>query len=134
MFTLINSNTLLIELDPVQIIEKQYPSVAFDITATWLMPYQQAKVKIKECWIENFELTQFEQILQSFIKTETNIVKLCNMSSEPILQFNRTDEKIIFEFIAQDTAKMGTVIIKTTLYYQEVVEILENIKKWAKWW
>jgi hypothetical protein len=134
MFTFINSDSLNIEFDPIQIVERHYPSVAFNITAIWTMPYQQAKIEIKEYWIANSELNQFEQDFQDFIKNRNDFVKLCNMGLEPILKFSRTDEKIIFELIAQDTAKIGTLMIKTELYSQELLAILENIKSWAKWW
>jgi hypothetical protein len=133
MFTLIQSSPLEVTFDPV-FTEERLPSVAFDITANWVMPYQQAQIIIKECWVEHSELNRFESQLKQLINKQLDNVKLSNMSLEPIIQFSRNSDKVIFEFVSIDTGKMGTVSIKTNLYEQELTEIIQNIKNWGKWW
>lgn len=133
MFTLIQSSPLEVTFDPVS-TEERLPSVAFDITANWGMPYQQAQIIIKECWLEYSELNRFENELKQLINRQLDNVKLSNMSLEPVIQFSRSSDKVTFEFVSTDTANMGTVSIKTNLYEQELAEIIQNIKNWGKWW
>ena|SRR6185295_8839556 len=133
MFTLIQSSPLEITLDPIA-AEERLPSAAFDITADWIMSYQQARIVIKECWLEYSELNRFEKDLKILLDGQIENAELKNMSLEPIMSFRRNGKKFDFEFNASDTAKMGTVSIKTDLYKQELIEIIQNIKDWAKWW
>lgn len=133
MFTLIETTPLEIYLDPVS-TQERLPSVAFDITINWVMPYQNAQINIKECWLEYSELKRFENELKQFINLQTNSVNLNNMSSVPIIMLKKDSEKIIFEIMVTDSASMGVISIKIYLYEQELVEMAQNIKNWAKWW
>jgi hypothetical protein len=133
MFPLIDSAPLEIVFDPVS-TEERLPSVAFNITAKWSMPFQQAEIIIKECWFEYSELNRFEDDLKQLVNRQIHSVKLSNMSLIPIMRFRRIGDKVSFEFIANDSADMGTVSIQTNLYELEINEIAENIKNWAKWW
>ena len=133
MFTFIKSSPLEIKFDPV-LTEERLPSVAFDIIANWVMPYQQAQVTVKECWFEYSELNCFEEDLKKFMNQQIETVKLSNMSLEPIMLFGRNSGKVTFEFLAGDSAQIGTVLIKTNLYEQELADIILNIKNWDKWW
>ncbi len=134
MFTFIHSINLEIDLDPVKTEDHYHPSVAFDITAIWEMPFQKAKIEINECWFENSELNQFQENLQILFEKRTDSVNLCDMSLKPIFQFNRLNEEIIFELNVQDSFLMGTITLRTEIADQELLEILERMKSWAKWW
>jgi hypothetical protein len=114
MFTLIQSLNLEITFDTVA-IEEHPPSVAFDVTANWKMPYQQAQIVIKECWFEYSELNQFEENLRQFVKKQNNFVKLSNMNLQSTLQFNRNNNEVIFQFEISDNFNLGTIIIRTEI-------------------
>jgi hypothetical protein len=133
MFTLIHSLNLEITFDTVA-VEEQFPSVAFDITVNWKMPNQQAQILIKECWFVYSELNQFEENLNHLFKRQKNFVELSNMSLQPILQFNRNGDEVIFSFKTINNFESGTIMLTTEIDYQELLEILERIKTWAKWW
>lgn len=130
---MIRSSPLEITLDPTA-IEDRLPSAAFDVTAEWKMPYQQARIIIKECWLEYKELNRFEADFSNLIDGRIEKVKLSDMSSDQIMLFKKNDDQYDFEFIAKDTANMGTILIKSRLYGQELIEIARNMKDWAKWW
>lgn len=98
------------------------------------MPFQEAKIIVKECWFEYSESNRFENDSKAFIERRIDVLRLSNMSSKPIIQFRRDGGKIVFEFMMSDSFDMGTVSIKTNLYEQELIEINRNIKNWAKWW
>ena len=99
------------------------------------MPYQQAQITAKECWFGHIELNEFEENLKHLSKRQGDYIKLLNMNSKPIIQFSRTDlGEILFQFKVGDTFDMGTITIETTLGDQELLEIIENMKNWAKWW
>jgi len=134
MFTLINSANLNVELDPVETIESQRPSVAFNIVITWTTTFQRTKIEIKEHWLEYFELNQFQEHLQHFIEKQNDLVKLGDMPFEPVLQLNRVDENIYFEVKCEAQFPMGAITLKTEIEDDEVVEILERMRTWAKWW
>jgi len=133
MFPLINSNYLQCELDPVE-TDNYYPSVAFDITLTLMTTFQRTKIEIKECWIENYKLNQFQKNLQHFIEKQNDLVKLSDMSSEPVLQFTRNDNKIFFEVKSDARIPLSIITLKTEIDNDELSAILERIKGWAKWW
>lgn len=134
MFALISSLNLDVDFDPVS-TDGIYLSVAFDVTANWKMPYQQAQITAKECWFGHFELNQFEENLRHLSKRQNDLVKLSDIGTKPIMHFSRTDlGEILFQFKVGDTFDMGTITIETTLEDQELLEIIDNIKNWAKWW
>ena len=134
MFTLINSVNLKVILEPVQ-TSAGYPSVAFDITLVWETISQTTKVDIKECWFANYDLNQFQENLQPFLKKQTSLVKLVDMSSEPILQFNRVEEdRIFFEAKVDGRFPIGMIKLKTEIENDELVKVLERMRNWAKWW
>ena len=133
MFPFIHSSPLEITFDPVS-TEERLPSVAFDITAKWMMPHQEAEIIIKECWFEYTALNRFEEDLKQFTSRQIYVLELSNMNLKPIIQIRRDSDEVIFEFMVSDLFDMGTVSIKTNLYEQELVEITQNIKNWAKWW
>ncbi|HEX8286727.1 MAG TPA: hypothetical protein VF556_01950 [Pyrinomonadaceae bacterium] len=133
MFTLIQSSPLEITLDPVS-TEERLSSVAFDITAKWTMPYQNAQIVVKECWFEYSELNNFEVELKQLINRQIDDLKFNNMSLEPIMVFRRNNEKFSFEFLAIDSSNIGIASIKTNLFEQELIEITQNVRNWSKWW
>jgi hypothetical protein len=133
MFTLVKSPPLLITFDPV-LTEERLPSVAFDITAKWEMPYQNATIVIRECWFALTELKRFEGELTRLSGGQTTELKLNNMSEGSVLQFEKHGDQVKFELAASDSAGLGTVSIKTSVYGQEILDIIENIKNWDKWW
>jgi len=91
MFTFINSLNLEITFDTVA-VEEQLPSVAFQVTAKWEMPNQQAQIVIKESWFEYSELNQFEENLLQLVKRQIDFVKLPDISSKSVLQFSQIDD------------------------------------------
>lgn len=99
-----------------------------------MMPFQEARISLKDCWFQYPLLNQFEDDLKRLLKREKDDAKLEDMSSNPIIELKRNNEKLTFKLIATDTMDMGTVSIKTNLYEQELIEIIENIKNWSKWW
>ena len=97
-----------------------------------MMPHQQAKIIIKECWFEYSELNRFEEDLKPFINRQIDVLELSNMSLKPIIHFRKDSDKVIFEFVVSDSFDMGTVSNKANPYEQELVEITQNIKNRAK--
>lgn len=134
MFTLINSFNLRIELDPVETEDKYRPAVAFNITTLYTTTFQTTKIEIKRCWIEYFELSQFQENLQSFIEKRIDVAELLDMGLEPVLQFGRENDFIHFKLKNEANFPMGKVTLKIEIENDELIEILERMKNWAKWW
>lgn len=134
MFILVNTANLVIEFDPVQTEDKYHPSVAFDIGVIWLATSLKTKIEFKNFWIEHYELNQFQKNLQTFIEERTDLVKLCDMSLEPVMQFSRTDKNTFLEINGKAYFPPGAITLKTEIENDEVVEALERMKDWAKWW
>ena len=64
MFNLIRNNELEVQLDVTGATER-LTSVAFDISESWNMPFQNVKFTAKEYWIECSEWDKFHgSILQ----------------------------------------------------------------------
>lgn len=133
MFVLIDSSPIKITFDPVA-TEERLPSVAFDITASWAMPFQIAQIEVKECWLEYEELSQFEISLKQLLHGKIENATVKNMSLKPIIYLEKNNGKFDFSFIAADLAQIGKVLIKTKIYEQELIEIIQNIQSWEKWW
>ena len=134
MFTLINSVTLKVDFDPVETEDKYRPSVAFDIIVIWSTTFQKTEIEFKKYWVEYFELNQFQENLQKFIDEQIDFVKLSDMSFDPIIQFSRIDQTIFFEVSGKANFPSGSVKLKTEIENDELIESLERVKNWAKWW
>ncbi len=134
MFTLINSENLKVEFDPVQTENHYNPSVAFDIFVCWKTTFQTSKIEIKEHWLENSELNQFQKHFQDLVERKKDIVELGYRNLTPILKFIRINEGIIFELQIDGQFPVGEILLKAEIEEDEILVISERMKNWAKWW
>ena len=133
MFVLIHSPNLEVNFEPV-LVEERLPSVAFNISANWNILFLQAQITIKECWFEYSRLIEFEKNLKRLMKRQINCVKLLDINLQPILQFIRNGEELVFELDTGHSLDLGSVIIKTKFDDHELAESVERLNKWDKWW
>lgn len=134
MFTLINSENLKVEFDPVQIENKYHSSVAFDISVIWKTTFQTSKIEIKEHWLANLELNEFQKNFQEFVERQKELVELGSMNLVSFLKFTRIDEDIFFELKVEGQFPVGEIILTTEIEEGELRVILERMKNWEKWW
>lgn len=134
MFTLIKSENLKVEFDPVQTEDKYHPSVAFDIYVSWKTAFQISKIEIKEYWLENSELNEFQKNFQQLAERRKELVELKSMKLNPLLKFIRINEVLFFELKVEGRFPVGEIILKTEIEEDELPVILERMKDWAKWW
>jgi hypothetical protein len=134
MFAFINSDGLKVDLDPVQTEDVHHASVAFDITVIWSTTLQKTRIEIREFWLEHTELNKFQEELQNFVAGRIAVAKLCDMSLEPVMQFYRIRGASFFEINAQRNCPSGSTNLRTQIYENELVMIVERMKTWAKWW
>lgn len=134
MFTLINSENLKVEFDPVQTENHYHPSVAFDIYIIFETTLQLSKFTLKEFWLENSEMNRFQKKLQDFIEKKSDFVGLLDMSLNPFLKIERVDEDLFFELKAETHFPSSEVKIKIQIEKDEPEIILAKMKSWEKWW
>jgi hypothetical protein len=133
MFHLINDSELQVTFD-VSGADDHLPSIAFDITILWNMPFQKARIEMKECWFECVIFDEFESALQKLKDQKNGIATLKNMSNNPIITFTKSGQSLTKELFCQDTTDMGQITLKVNGYESELTYTLDKLKYFAKWW
>ena len=133
MFHLINNIELELTFDMVG-VDDHLPSVAFDIGVYWNMPFQNAKIEIKECWFECAALNAFEDSIKNLINNESGKVVLANLSDYPILSFSKSGQEMNTEIFSKDTSGRGTLSLKVKGYSSELSGVLQKLREFEKWW
>lgn len=133
MFHLIRDNELEVTFD-IASAEDHLPSVAFNLGISWNMPFQNAKINIKECWFSCSALDEFEESLKNLIQSEEGKAILSNLSSYPILSFTKSGSKMHTELFIQDTSGLGKLSLKVDAYSSELPLVLEKLRGFEKWW
>jgi hypothetical protein len=130
---LTTSKELQIVLEPVQ-VEDRYPSVAFDVRARLVMPFQETTVVVKECWFTHEALNQFEDKLADLRSLEFGKVALLNMSEFPVLEISREGNATVTTIRSTDTMGMSSSTIQVKGYAQDIAVMLEHLRSYEKWW
>lgn len=130
---LIDSPELRLTLDPVR-TEDTVPSVAFDVTAQLMMPFQTATLLIKECWFSHDELNAFEGALLIMLGEHDGTAQLANLSEKTILQFTKEGDELRTVFTMADTIGMAETTLKLNGYASEAHQIHSNLSSYEKWW
>jgi len=130
---LVNEPEFYLTLDPVD-SDDNYPSVAFNIGASFSMPFQQSTIALKECWISHDALNKFEKELTALRDCVTGSATLQDMNDVPVVTVERNANKITTRVQASDIADMGKVILEVYGYSSEISSMLQRIKDYPKWW
>ena len=120
-------------LDPVD-SDDNYPSVAFNIGASFSMPFQHSTITIKECWISHDALNKFEEELTVLRDCLTGRATLQDMNDVSVVIVERNADKITTRVQASDTVNMGKVVLEVYGYSSEINSMLRRIRDYPKWW
>jgi hypothetical protein len=130
---LCSSPELKISLDPVR-LEERVPSVAFDLLVQVEMPFQQARITIKERWFTHDALNGFEDELSDLRSTESGEATLLDMSERPVLQIVRQGSEIKTVIRSSDSMKMIGTVVEVKGYAAEVAILHKQLCSYEKWW
>ncbi|WP_417355118.1 hypothetical protein [Gallaecimonas pentaromativorans] len=133
MFHLIRNSELEVTLD-VSGVDDRLPSVAFNVGITWKMPFQKASIEILECWFECSAIDAFHSDLESLVSLNSGAATLSDLSNNPVFIFTKSENEVIAQIFAQDTAEMGQISLKVKGYSSELSEIAEKLGAFDKWW
>ncbi|MFO6424726.1 hypothetical protein [Motilimonas sp. KMU-193] len=133
MFHLIRNSELEVTLD-VSGVDDRLPSVAFNVGITWKMPFQKASIEILECWFECSAIDAFHSDLKSLVSLNSGAATLSDLSNNPVFIFTKSENEVIAQIFAQDTAEMGQISLKVKGYSNELSEIAEKLGAFEKWW
>ncbi len=133
MFHLIRNSELEVTLD-VSGADDHLPSVAFNVGITWKMPFQKASIEILECWFECSAIDAFHSDIKSLVSLNSGTATLSDLSHNPVFIFTKSENEVITQIFAQDTAEMGQISLKVKGYTSELTEIAEKLGAFEKWW
>ncbi|NVJ51546.1 MAG: hypothetical protein HWE11_14240 [Gammaproteobacteria bacterium] len=115
-------------------VEDRLPSVAFNISINWKMPFQKVSIEVKECWIQCSEFDAFQMELKSLIKNDGGEITLHDLSKNPVLSFIKSEKSLTTRLFAQDTSDMGKTVLEVNGYPNELEEVRFNLEAFEKWW
>lgn len=134
MFTFIRSDSLEITFDPVDVIEKSYPSVSFDIKAIWTRRLQKANLELRESWLAYDNLDEFFTQIRLLKKGEIDRADLFDMGNDPIINFVRNGKFFSINLHWKDNFLEGSVKLEVEISEEELGECIRKIEEWEKWW
>jgi len=127
------SPELCITLDPVR-VEDHVPSIAFDVTALLVMPFQQTRLFIKERWFSHASLNKFEAELVELISMSEGFARLRDLSDRDVLVIERRQNTISTRVYSTDTTGMTSSMIEVNGYSSEIEELWSALHSYEKWW
>lgn len=133
MFHLIRNSELEVSLD-VSGVDDHLPSVAFNVSITWKMPFQKASIEILECWFECSAIDAFYSDIKSLVNLNSGTVILSDLSHNPVFIFTKSENEVITQIFSQDTAEIGQISLKVKGYTSELTDIAEKLGAFEKWW
>ncbi|MEB3211690.1 MAG: hypothetical protein VKL39_10055 [Leptolyngbyaceae bacterium] len=133
LLTLIKDNEFQLQFDPVDAIDNP-ESIAFTISFTWNMPFQQHQFVIRECWFLAQSLRHFESQLKSLIQNQTGSASLQNMDDCPVLSIEMESNAAQIIFLATDTAGIGNLQFTLNTHANQIRDVYHYLHNYPKWW
>jgi hypothetical protein len=133
LLVLLDNSQVRLQFDPVDVSDNP-PSVAFDVTLHWNMPFQQVTLLDRERWFEDEYLRRFESEIVAFSNRQADAACLVNMSNAPMLQIERNGSTAIIQVHAADSATLGTFTFTIKADANAIGQICASLRGYAKWW
>jgi len=133
LLTLIHDDEAQLRFAPVDAADNP-ESVAFNISFTWNMPFQNHEFAIRECWFLAQALGNFESQLAELIESPHGAVFLNNMDDRPILNVSMDGNTAQLTFSIADTSGISDLKFTIRTYASQIEGVYNHLRDYPKWW